>query len=349
MYRKNKVAFILDHKLMNYRLPFFEHLASRGYDVTVFHIGDKLTSDLYFKEVICKSKKIFFFEYRKLPNMNIFDIVVCMQNLRILNLWTKTFTPFKKYKLIHWGIGVSSSNGLILKYTLASSLRNFVSFFASAQILYSAFPLSLFIKKVQDKTFIANNTVFNSKPIDCSAIEKKYILFIGSLTKRKGLQILINTFNKLNELNNKKLIIIGNGPEKKALMKFSENFERPQSIIFTGNIKDSKMKEYYFKSAIVCVSPLQAGLSILESFSYGVPFIAFEKAISGGEHLNIKNGYNGFLVNSEEELKSKLSLLINDVKLSSLLGNNSYEYYIEKRQMKHMIDSFVKAFNYVLK
>lgn len=348
MYRKNKVAFILDHKLMNYRLPFFEHLAFRGYDITVFHIGDKMTSDLYFKEVICKSKKIFFFEYRKLPSMKIFDIVVCMQNLRILNLWTESFTPFKNYKLIHWGIGVSSSNGLILKQTLTSRLRNFLSFFASAQILYSVFPLSLFIKKVQDKTFIANNTVFNPKPIDFSAKGKEYILFIGSLTKRKGLQILISTFNKLKVFKNKKLIIIGDGPEKKALMKFSENFESSQSIIFTGNINDSKMKEYYFKSAIVCVSPLQAGLSILESFSYGVPFITFKNTISGGEHLNIKKGYNGFLVNSDEELESKLSLLINDVKLSSMLGNNSYKYYIEKRQMKHMVDSFVQAFNYVL-
>lgn len=346
---KNKVAFILDHKLMSYRLPFFEQLVERGYDVTVIHPGDKITTDLHFKEVISKGRKVLFFEYRDLPDMNTFDIVVCMQNLRISNLWTITFNPFRKYKLIHWGIGVSSANGLSLKKTLASRLRSFVSYFSSAQVLYSAFPLPLFQKRVQNKTFIANNTIFNPDPKDLSAFTKESFLFIGSLNKRKGLDILINAFINLNEPINKRLIIIGDGPERKSLEKLVKESKNSQSIVFVGNVNDNKLKENYFKSAIASISPLQAGLSVLESFSHGVPFIAFEQAISGGEHLNIKNNYNGFLVNSEAELRNKMILLMEDSSLAQELGNNSYNYYIDNRQMSHMVDSFVNAFNYVLK
>lgn len=90
-----KVLFILDHKLMNYRIPFFEQLAQRGYDITVVHPGP-IIEDIGFVKQQKTTTKTFTkgLEYR-LYNRSDANIVVFMQNIRIVNLWITTLKPFR--------------------------------------------------------------------------------------------------------------------------------------------------------------------------------------------------------------------------------------------------------------
>lgn len=344
-----RIVFILDHPLMGYRFPFYQQLIEKGYSVTVFHSG-KMKTNQNIPQVIVKKIEFFGVNFRKLPNLKTFDIVVHMQNIRVVNLWLLTLNPFKSYKVIHWGIGVSSSKGLSLKKDLMARLRAFLARFSSAQILYSDFPLPLFPEKVLRKTFVANNTIYNSNPQDFSDQQKDSFLFIGSLNKRKGLELLIEAFLSIKEKDamGSKLIIVGDGPEREQLSKLAANNKFSGSIDFLGNISDQKTKEQLFKKSWISISPLQAGLSVLESFSYGVPFISFENAISGGEHLNIKDGFNGFLVNSKEELVEKMFVIMNDRVIANKMGNNAYKFYMENRQMSHMVNTFDEAFKFVL-
>lgn len=346
-----KVLFILDHKLMNYRIPFFEQLAQRGYDITVVHPGPIIEDIGFVKQQKTTTKLLTKgLEYRIYETPDA-DIIVYMQNIRILNLWASTLNPFRRFKLIHWGIGVSSARGLSLDKTFISRIRGFLSRFTSALILYTDYPLSLFPASVQKKTFIANNTIYNPNMTDFSSEIKSSFLFIGALNKRKGLEDLFRAFSefiKLNKTNNTQLDIIGEGEEKSRLIELASYLGIQERINFLGQISSHKEKEIYFKRAIVSISPKQAGLSVLESFSYGVPFIAYENAISGGEHLNIKNGYNGYLLNSIEELTSTMANMYKNEILAKKLGANAFRYYKEKRQMKHMVDSFESAFKYVM-
>jgi len=350
---KTKVHFLLDHKLMAYRLPFFEQLSSRGYNITVIHSGPILDNVDYIKQTI--SKPISFpggIQYRKYKKGKRVDIVVHMQNIRILNLWFLTLNPFQKCKIVHWGIGTSSTQGLSLNKTLYSKARSFISKYADAIILYSDFPISLFPNKIKNKIFIANNTVDNPNMIDFSSQEKTSFLFIGTLNKRKGLEDLIIAFSDLikkNKINDIHLNIIGDGKEKDNLIELAKLHSIESRVNFLGQITSSKEKEVYFKKAIASISPKQAGLSVLESFSYGVPFLAYKDAISGGEHLNIKSGTNGYLLNDKEELTSTMKEILENTTLSKQLGKNAFNYYKEKRQMKHMVNTFDSAFKYVLK
>ena len=350
--REIRILFVLDHKLMAYRLPFFEQLAKKGYNVSVYHPGPALENISYITQKISHSRNIFpGLIYRANSIAKNTDIVVYMQNIRIINLWFTTLNPFKGYKLIHWGIGTSSAKGLILKPTIISRIRSFLSGFSSAQILYSDYPLPLFSKSIQKKTFIANNTVYNPKMENLSSEIKNSFLFIGTLNKRKGLDDLIFSFSNIIFFYpdaNLQLNIIGDGPEKKNLIKLVDKLKIKNYVTFTGKISSSNEKYIYFKRAIACVSPRQAGLSVLESFSYGVPFIAYRNAISGGEHLNIENGFNGYLLNSNKELTESLIKLFESPKLAKKLGSNAFEYYKSKRQMKHMVDVFDSAFKYVI-
>lgn len=349
---KLHIAFLLDHNLMEYRLPFFQELQSRGYDIEVFHSGQFIGKEFGIKNRKAESKKALSFEYKIIPSMKCFDIVVVMQNLRMLNLWLLTLNPFRKYKIIHWGIGVSSAKGLSRKRTLMARARDFISFYSDAIVLYSDFAKPMFCAKNLKKIFIANNTIFNPHQQDLSKSDiKDSFLFIGTLNKRKGLDILISAFADFLSQHQphlaKKLVIIGDGSEKSNLIDLVHKLGLNEEVIFLGKIEDYKLKQRYFQRALVSISPKQAGLSVLESFSFGVPFIAFKNAISGGEHLNIKNGFNGFLVHSKEELTERMIQMDANPALSRKLGSEAFNYYVSKRTIEKMADEFIKVFKSV--
>ena len=55
----------------------------------------------------------------------------------------------------------------------------------------------------------------------------------------------------------------------------------------------------FYNRAIMSISLNQAGLSVLNSFAHGVPFVTMNNAASGGEKFNIVNNYNGIFLNKK--------------------------------------------------
>lgn len=345
------ICFILDHGLKEYRRPFFEKLAERGFDIFIFHSENELSGfSSRIRQISVSSKKKFGFEYRESIDLRHTDVVFHMQNIRLLSLWKLTLLPFRKYKIIHWGIGTSSSKGLNSESKFVRILRNFIARFSDAQILYSDFALSKYPRSVQKKTFIANNTVESALSQDFSSFEKDSFLFIGALNKRKGLEILIEAFNSYCRSGNRKiqkLIVIGDGPERDSLELMVQNLGLKSKVCFLGDIQNEHEKLSFYKKAIASISPKQAGLSVLECFSYGIPFITFINAISGGEHLNIQNGINGFLVNDRCELEERMIELDNQNDMAKSLGHSAYIHYKENRTMASMVEVFCEAINFV--
>lgn len=350
---RNKVAFVLDHDLKPYRIPFFEQLQKSGFEITIFHGGRQLEIDSGVHQETVASINLGPIQYRKLPSLSKFDLVVHMQNIRLINLWLITFNPFRKFKLVHWGIGVSSGNGLENQKKPILFLRNLLATFSSCQVLYSEYPRQFFSPKVLKKTFVAPNTVHSPYSFDFSKNKKQYFLFIGALNKRKGLYDLLDAFSQyLNSAKIhtvKKLVIIGEGSEKANMKEFIAKYDLADSVELVGEVKEDKLKADYFRKAIACISPKQAGLSVLESFSYGVPFIAYENAISGGEHLNIQNDVNGFLIKDKTQLIEVMCLLDKNITNSQKLGSNAFAFYNTSRTIENMVDGFVNAFEYALR
>lgn len=352
----DKIAFILDHKLQHYRIPFFNKLANdMNSEIVVFHKGNKITNHenetpLLFKEVCIIERKIGPFRYRSLSKkLNEFDKVVFMQNLRYIDLWLATFNFCKNYKLIQWGIGVSSRKGLQKQNFFTSYIRNILMAFSDSIIFYSNYPLKYVSKRNLKKCFVANNTVYNKFACDLSENPKDSFLFIGTLNKRKGVDILLRAFalylknNSCKSRNINKLLIVGEGSEELELKKLTQSLGIHKNVYFLGKITDFKKKKSIYASSALCISPQQAGLSVLESFSFGVPFLAYEKAISGGEHLDIKNDYNGFLVENENDIYKIMLLLDSNKEFVRKLGRNSFKFYINYRSMDNMVNKFINA------
>lgn len=102
------------------------------------------------------------------------------------------------------------------------------------------------------------------------------------------------------------------------------------------------------KGKIVCISPDQAGLSVLKSFGYGVPFVTHRDAITGGERLNIENGVNGVLFDSFDEITEIIKDCAERPECYMEMGKSAKKYYDENRTVRQMVNGFLEAIEFVV-
>lgn len=338
--RLKKIAFILDHKLHHYRAPLFERLGG-FYDVTVFHRGPVIDGYNSFAQEIVSYKKLGPFELiQSLPELKCFNSVLVMQNLRLLNLY---LLPLRSSKNIYsmWGIGTSSAKGLGTEFRLSILLRNIVTLMYRGLALYSSVPVQNYWRVNRKKISIVGNSVVNEKAADSSNHDKNYFLFIGSLNKRKGLKELLTSFVAAKQkYPSLQLKIVGDGPEKLSIEQQILDLGLKDNVQLLGAVFDPEEKQRIFASAYCVISPLQAGLSVVESFSYGVPFVTSSTAITGGESQSIIHNVNGVLFDSIDELADVITSFVDGRRNSAFLGKNAFAFHHEHLAFELYVERF---------
>ncbi|NTM33511.1 glycosyltransferase family 4 protein, partial [Enterococcus faecium] len=138
---------------------------------------------------------------------------------------------------------------------------------------------------------------------------RRRILFVGRDFKRKGGDLVVESYKLLRKTKFYNLELYIAGPTKIDKRFLGEG------IYFLGDISSEKLSYYFNLCDIFCMpSKFEAyGLAFIEALSYGLPCIGVNKFEMP---YFIKEGYNGFLLenmNSEIELAEKIeTLLISD-------------------------------------
>lgn len=131
---------------------------------------------------------------------------------------------------------------------------------------------------------------------------RKYIT-VGRLSKEKGHERILTLLSGLNK--NFIYTLVGDGPEKENLFKLISKLglkNQVKHIPFSKNVNSLlENHELFLQGSYVEGFPN----SVLESCAVGTPVLAFNAP--GGTKEIIKNGLNGFLVNSKEEFKKYLN------------------------------------------
>lgn len=343
-----KKILIIQNKILHYRKALYNEL-SNTYNITVLHSGDKsLTKEDRYKEVISGKTKFLSFEIQHRlfsEARKDYDVVIAMFDLHWLKSFLIPTILDKNTEFIWWGQWLTEKK-------IADYLKIYFSNKNKKNIIYTESEKKRLIRNgvKEENLFVANNTFDVGERCKCfQELDKNTILFVGSLDKRKQLDVLLKAFSEIIEVIPKSinLVIIGDGEEKENLIELIGNLDLKKRVSMKGKITSNVDLIEYYKKALVNVSFGQAGLSVLQSFGYGVPFITKINAISGGEKTNIINGYNGFLCDdSIESLKDKIMLLALDLVLAKEMGENSYKYYSDKCTIKNMAQGFISAIEF---
>ncbi len=151
--------------------------------------------------------------------------------------------------------------------------------------------------------------------IDYKFIKTDYILSIGRLTKQKNFSLLINAFKEITkEYPNLKLIILGEGEERKKLEKLIKNLNLEKVVFLEGYKKN--IFNYLHNCECYISSSLyeDPGFTLIESGFLNKSVIAADSNTGPSEILN--NSCNGFLFKNND----KISLINQYLQFKKLSG-----------------------------
>jgi 1,2-diacylglycerol 3-alpha-glucosyltransferase len=192
-----------------------------------------------------------------------------------------------------------------------------------------------------------------SKPAEILKIKKqinslgKILLFVGRLSYEKNLLYLLDCFKLIQKKKpDTKLVLIGDGPQRKQIEKKIKRLKLSNSVLLLGAIpyKDLMTKGYYGACDIFVITSKTEtfGLSVLEAQANGLVCVGV--AENGIINL-IKDNHNGFLVNSKDKkaFSNAVIKLIENKKLYSKFKENNKQM-IKKHEMKNVISEYEKTF-----
>lgn len=353
---EKKKVLIIYPQLFHYRIPIFAILAEK-YDLTVLHSGKEIKEGTEkIKQMIFPIRKIgpfmvFMFNLHKICKQ--YDVVISEGTIRYLDRNVLILNPYRKYKWINWGIGVSASYDKKFddKKTF-DAVRLFLYKKSDANIFYSEYPIQRYLDAGFDRSslFVANNTTAVSYHENMT-FKKDSILFIGTLYKAKKIYELLDSYKEAAKKWNNNLIlnIVGDGDEYQNIQRWIQDNGFEKHIHLFGAIFDQEKLEPFFRRAFACISPGQAGLSVLTSMGYGTPFITRRDAITGGEIFNIHHGKTGILYDNPDELTDILVDISNDPCKYIRMGAESRKFYLENRRPDQMAQAIIDAIEFVCK
>jgi len=168
---------------------------------------------------------------------------------------------------------------------------------------------------------IPNAINLKNLPEDEDRRFEKQIIFVGRLSKEKGIETIIQVSKKLpNDIN---LVIVGSGPESKKIKKLSETLDNIHHLGYQTHENSIKL----IRGSDILIQPsFHEGISttILESMACKIPIIASN--VGGNKELILDN-QNGFLINPEsaDEIIKKIMMILEDELLAKKFGEKSFE------------------------
>jgi len=183
--------------------------------------------------------------------------------------------------------------------------------------------------------------------------EEPTAVFAGRLVREKGADVLLRAFAKVSaRIPGARLIIAGDGSERRNLEALSAKLGIAPSVKFTGYLEREEMNRTMkgaWVQAIPSVWDEPFGIVAIEAMARGTAVVA---SSSGGLGETVEDGVGGFLTppGDADALSEKLTLILGDKLLASSMAaaakRAASERFSEEaflRQLFRIYDSVLSA------
>jgi glycosyltransferase involved in cell wall biosynthesis len=234
-------------------------------------------------------------------------------------------------------------------YRRADASLNYASHALQILPSYGINPDAIFVSyntSDTDSLLSERESVMQSPPLLPAC---RRILHIGRLVKWKRVDLLIDAFRKIAEkYPDCELVIVGDGPEKEALIRQAEETELTKRIIFAGAIYDSYTLGRYMYESTVYVLAGMGGLSINDAMCFSLPVIC--SVCDGTEKDLITDGVNGYFFKegNVDSLADKIDKILSDKEQCKQMGEEAYRVIKEKINLNTVAQRYMDAFEYVM-
>ncbi|WP_431137542.1 glycosyltransferase [Psychroserpens mesophilus] len=192
--------------------------------------------------------------------------------------------------------------------------------------------------QVKKKIVVVNNPITKvfASEIKNSTLSKPNYITVGRLHEEKGHCRILEALSKLDyEFN---YTIIGKGTFKNAIVDKANELDLKDKIIWIDFTNE--VPKYLMNSSVFIQGSYAEGFpnALLESCAVGTPVIAYH--CLGGTSEIVEDGINGYLVNSEIELKNKLI----DLKTNPMDKHQIITSVMKKFSPEHIIAQYEDVF-----
>ena len=301
------------------------------YTINFHYVGMRLSSSSITRYV-CKHHFAIIVDYMGLRHRYLFPTYIIAKGLL-------------RRKMIYWGQG----RDLLDPHNKIKNLAYAVEQSMCAAIILYAEHLKKYVPaRFHNKTFVANNTLALSysglppgKTRDTVLAEygiktAKNIICVGRIQKRKRIEHLAKALAFMNRPDIGLILV---GPDEEGVL----NEIGGKNIYKLGPLYQDKKFDLLSSADIFCL-PGAVGLSIVDAFHCGLPFVT-EEGDESAEIMYLKDGVNGFIVPRGEiqALSDKLQLLLDNDELRRRFSAAAKREIIENGSLDKFCSGFRDA------
>ncbi len=333
---------------------YFHNWRSSGFDVDVSSfMSEHMQQTVYLKghlpEKIAGTITGYIRRLNDLFRIRQYDVVY-------LFLWATPFGPPISEWLIHKLARkiVYDIDDLIYKPN-ASPHNQFIKFLKSSSKVDFLMKHSDHVFVSTDKLFVYTKNITNSVSLIPATIDvNKYVFpkpfnsdavtigWSGSHTTSKYLHLLDEVLKTVAQRHNVKIVVLGD-------ISFKITGLELESVEWTADTEIRSLQRFD-----IGLHPIpdeewvygKSGGKLVQYMAVGIPIVA---SAIGPNFKAIKEGYNGFLVQTDEEWVDKLALLITDAALRKQMGANSRKYAVEHYSIEANSHKYLEVFNAITK
>jgi glycosyltransferase involved in cell wall biosynthesis len=177
-------------------------------------------------------------------------------------------------------------------------------------------------------------------------LPSEFLLFVGSLEKRKNPELIVEAFEYLSPENKIPLVFVGRGKDyKKKLNQLVKSRGLEKYVIWISDLEDNNHLQVIYQNATALIYPSLYegfGLPVVEALLSKIPVIT-----SKFSSLPEAGGPGSVYVNptKAEELANAIGRVLGDSDLRNSMITNGYDYARKMFSPVHVSEQMIASYN----